>query len=91
MRNTYVVKAKLSTNVKLAQSTGLDYLFDSKWKFYILFRLDLGINIEPLLVYSTGAAATPPSPTTAAALFYLRLVLETPNLVHTLGWATQAF
>ena len=47
----------------------------------LLVRLDLGIKIEPLLL-SCPATAAPP-------LFYLRLELEIPNFVRTLGGSTE--
>ena len=50
----------------------------------ILVRLEFEIKLEPLLLYSS-AATVAPSATPPPALFKIRLVLQTPTLVHTLG------
>ena len=54
----------------------------------MLVRLDFELILEPLLLYSPAA---PPPTAAAVPLFYLRLVLETPNLVHSLGGSIQVF
>ena len=52
----------------------------------MLVRLDFELILEPLLLYSPAA---PPPTAAAVPLFYLRLVLETPNLVHNFGGSLQ--
>ena len=54
----------------------------------MLVRLDFELILEPLLLYSPAA---PPPTAAAVPLFYLRLVLETPNLVHNFGGSLQVF
>ena len=54
-----------------------------------MVRLEFEIKLEPLLLYSSAATAAP-SAIPPPALFKIRLVLQTPNLVHAMGGSIQA-